>query len=115
MRGFAAHDQGPSLFDILGLLAQPVDHQLEVEADRGESRVEGLGAERVGFAVEFLGEEVELAPHPAAITTADQGPGRQIGGASGRARVCQYVEISVVAVAFNKQIKVINSTIIIYY
>src|SRR3546814_5070328 len=49
---------------------------LEVEADRGESRVEGLGAERVGFAVEFLGEEVELAPHPAAIATADQGPGR---------------------------------------
>src|SRR3546814_2341481 len=76
MRGFAAHDQGPSLFDVLGLLAQPVDHQLEVEADRSQCRIEGLGAERVGFAVEFLGEEVELAPHPAAIAADDQGPGR---------------------------------------
>src|SRR3546814_14532142 len=61
------------LLDILGLFAQPVDHQLEVEPDGGQSRIEGLGAKRIGFAVEFLRQEIELAADAAGVA-AQQSP-----------------------------------------
>src|SRR3546814_19291009 len=39
----------------------------------------------------------------------------EIGRASGRARVCQYVEISVAGVSFKKKIKKQNTTLRIIY
>ena len=44
-----------ALFHVLHLLAELLDRGLELEADIGELDVIGLGAQRVGFAVEFLG------------------------------------------------------------
>src|SRR6516165_545542 len=48
-------------FQILHLLAKLLDDALELEADIGELDVVGLGAQRVGFAIELLGEEIEPA------------------------------------------------------
>src|SRR5262245_54026185 len=56
-----------SLFDIRGLLAQPVDRRLEREAGAREVHGRRLRAQRVGLAVKLLGEEVELAPDRAAL------------------------------------------------
>src|SRR6185437_7800629 len=50
-------------FDILGLLTKLIDHRLEGKPGTGERNVGGLGAKRVGFAVEFLRQEIQLAPH----------------------------------------------------
>src|SRR5262249_32810418 len=44
---------------ILHLLAELLDHALELEADIGEIDVVRFGAQGVGLAVELLGEEVE--------------------------------------------------------
>ena len=44
------------------LFAKLIDHGLEREADMGELNVGGFSAQRVGFAVELLGEEVKLTP-----------------------------------------------------
>src|SRR5690242_16530562 len=56
-----------SSLDVLDLLAQLLDRRLQVDADAGEADIGTLGAERVGLAVEFLAEEVELAPDGAAL------------------------------------------------
>src|SRR5690349_1374650 len=48
--------------DVLDLLAQLLDRRLQVDPDVGEADIGALGAERVGLAVEFLAEEIELAP-----------------------------------------------------
>src|SRR3569623_574806 len=52
----------PSSLDVLDLLAQLLDRRLQVDPDAGEADIGALGTERVGLAVEFLAEEVELAP-----------------------------------------------------
>src|SRR4051794_11367570 len=56
----------PSL-DVLDLLAQLLDGGLQVDADGGEADIGALGAEGVGFGVELLAEEVELASDRAAL------------------------------------------------
>src|ERR1044072_2130876 len=52
-----------SSLDVLDVLAQLLDRRLQVEPDAGEADIGALGAERVGLAVEFLAEEIELASH----------------------------------------------------
>jgi hypothetical protein len=59
----------PSL-QVLHLLAELLDHALELEAGIGQLDVVRLRADRVGFAIELLGEEVEPASDRAAV--ADQ-------------------------------------------
>ena len=49
-----------SSLDVLHLLAHLLDGRLQVEADAGQLDVAGLGAERVGLAIELLAEEIEL-------------------------------------------------------
>ena len=50
-------------FDVLHLLAKLVDHRLQSRCRPSVSRdVEGLGAERVRLAVEFLRQELEAPP-----------------------------------------------------
>jgi hypothetical protein len=44
------------------LLAQPVDGGFEGQAGAGQRRIGGLGAQRIGFAVELLGQKIQLAP-----------------------------------------------------
>src|SRR5690349_20450158 len=56
-----------SSLDVLDLLAQLLDRRLQVDPDTGEADIGALGAERIGLAVEFLAEEVELAPDRAAL------------------------------------------------
>src|SRR4051812_26485032 len=55
-----------ALLHVLDLLAELLDHGLEVEPEAREGDVVRLGAERVGLAPELLGEEVEPAPDCAA-------------------------------------------------
>src|SRR4029079_11705657 len=49
-------------FDVLHLLAQLIDHGLELHAGAADLEIGGLGADRVGFAVELLCEKIELPP-----------------------------------------------------
>ena len=49
-------------FEVLHLLAELLDHALQLEADIGQFDVVRLGAQRIGFAVEFLRQEIEPAP-----------------------------------------------------
>src|SRR4051812_20631525 len=49
------------LFNVLNLLAELVDHGFELEADCGQAAVRRLRTQRVGFPVELLCEEIELA------------------------------------------------------
>src|SRR5262245_34246194 len=56
-----------SSLDVLDLLAQLLDRGFELDADIGEADIGALGAKRVGLAVEFLAEEVELPPDRAAF------------------------------------------------
>ena len=72
------------LFQVLDLLAELIDHRLQLEADRGEPAVVRLGAERVDLAVELLGEEVEPASDRAALRPA---------GARGRDMRVQPVDL----------------------
>ena len=44
-----------------------IDRRLEVKTDRGELHCVRLSAERIRFAIEFLGEEVEAAADRPAI------------------------------------------------
>src|SRR5262245_4502658 len=50
-----------SSLDILHLLAHLIDHRLQSKSGARDLHVVGLGAERIGLAIKFLGEEVELA------------------------------------------------------
>src|SRR5262249_39835122 len=52
----------PVSLNVLHLLAHLVDDGLELEARPCRLGVVGLGAERIGLAVELLGQEVEPAP-----------------------------------------------------
>src|SRR5262245_40049323 len=49
----------PASLNVLHLLAHLIDHGLELEPGAGHVRIVGLRAERVGLAVELLGQEVE--------------------------------------------------------
>ncbi len=69
---------GP-LLHVLNLLAELLDHRLEVEADPRQRDVVGLGAERVGLAAEFLRQEIEPAPDRAARR-------EELAGAAARGR-----------------------------
>ena len=55
------------LLNVLHLLAHLVDGRLEVKPDPGEGLKARLGTHRVGLAVEFLHQKVELAPHQTAL------------------------------------------------
>src|SRR5215475_11512692 len=55
------------LFQILHLLAKLLDHRLELKPDVGKRHVVRLGAERIGFAVELLRQEVEPSPDRFAV------------------------------------------------
>src|SRR5260221_1498271 len=46
-------------FDVLHLLAHLLDHDLELQRGLRQLRVDRLGSQRVGFAIEFLHQEVE--------------------------------------------------------
>jgi hypothetical protein len=48
-------------FNILNLFAQPVDRGLERQPGLRDLRIVGLRADRVGLAVEFLGQEFQAA------------------------------------------------------
>ena len=50
-----------ALLQVLHLLAELLDHGLELQPDIGQFDVVGFGAQRIGFAVELLGQEIELA------------------------------------------------------
>ena len=50
-----------ALLQILNLLAELVDHGLQLQPDGRDRRGIRLGAERIRFAVEFLRQEIELA------------------------------------------------------
>src|SRR6185437_8465696 len=49
--------------DILGLLAELVDHGFQGQAGAGERNVGRFRTQGIGLAVEFLRQEIELAPH----------------------------------------------------
>src|SRR6202008_1167251 len=66
----AASIHSPCLFDILGLFAELVDHRLKRKTSAGQCDIGGFRAQRVGLAVEFLGQKIELAAH--ALTLRDQ-------------------------------------------
>ena len=53
-------------FDILNLLAEPLDRALEIEAEARQFHIGRLGAEGIGLPVEFLAQKVEAAPNRAA-------------------------------------------------
>ncbi len=59
--GVAGGEAAASL-NVLHLLAHLVDHRLEFETDARDLGIGGLGAERICFAVELLGQKVEAAP-----------------------------------------------------
>ena len=63
------HRRAPSSrsFQILHLLAELLDHALELEADIGQLHVVRLGAERIGFTIELLREEIEPPAHRTAV------------------------------------------------
>ena len=48
--------------DVLDLLAQLIDHRLELEPGPADFNVGGLGAERIRLAIELLRQEFEFAP-----------------------------------------------------
>ena len=52
---------------VLHLLAELLDHGLELQADIGQLDVVGLGAQRIRFAVELLRQKIELAADRAAV------------------------------------------------
>ena len=52
---------GRRSFEVLHLLAQLVDHRLQLHADHGQPPVERLGAERVCLPVKFLRQEIKPA------------------------------------------------------
>ena len=54
-------------FQVLHLLAELLDHALELQADIGELHIVRLGAQRVGFAIELLSQEIEPAADRAAV------------------------------------------------
>ena len=56
----------PRSFQVLHLLAELLDHGLQFQTDVGQLDVVRLRAQRIGFAVELLRQEVELAPDRAA-------------------------------------------------
>ena len=62
----ARHD-AVGLLQILDLLAELLDHALELETDIGQLPVVCLGAQRIRFAVEFLGQEIEPPADRAAL------------------------------------------------
>src|SRR5262245_12086169 len=47
----------PVPLNVLHLLAHLIDHRLELEPRPRRLRIVGLGAERIGLAVELLGQE----------------------------------------------------------
>ena len=61
MRPRPSDRHGHRSLHVLNLLAELLDHGLQVEPDPRQGDVVGLGAERVGLAAEFLRQEVEPA------------------------------------------------------
>src|SRR5262249_22264921 len=55
------------LFEVLHLLAELLDNGLELKPDLGEFHVVRFGAQRIGFPIELLGEEIEPASDRAAF------------------------------------------------
>src|ERR1700712_3111165 len=53
---------GLALLNVLHLFAHLLDQHLEVDRGLGAARIEGFGAQCVGFAVELLHQEVQPAP-----------------------------------------------------
>ena len=51
----------------MSLLPELVDYRLKRQPDSGQCDVGGFGAQSVGLAVEFLRQEIELAPHAFAL------------------------------------------------
>src|SRR3546814_14164456 len=77
----------------------------EVESGGVDVAVAGLhGGEQAGALVEDAAEEDHGAQHVGLVDA-----GQQIGRASCRERVCQYVSISVVAVSLKKKNKKTNN------
>src|SRR5205807_5748208 len=66
---------GIASFQILDLLAELLDHALELEPDIGELDVVRFGAERIGLAVELLSEEIEPPTDRAAVGDQPRGLG----------------------------------------
>src|SRR5690606_28362437 len=48
--------------DVLNLLTHPLDLRLELQAQAGDAAVVGFRAERVGFAIDLLRQEIEPSP-----------------------------------------------------
>src|ERR1700687_1619807 len=69
-------------FYVLYLLAHLFDQYLDLERRLRQFRVDGLGAERIGFAVEFLHQKVEALA--AASTVSQHAP--HFGDVSSKAR-----------------------------
>lgn len=67
---------GIRLFDILDLLAKLLDFHAQFETNGGQARIVRFGAQRIGFASDFLSEKVKPASNRSA-------PGQKIprGGA----------------------------------
>ena len=49
------------LFNVLHLFAQLIDRDFKVNADARELDIAGLRAQGIGFAIELLTNEIELA------------------------------------------------------
>src|SRR5258708_4341744 len=56
-------DSFPGSFEVLHLLAELFHRELQSQPDASQLDVAGFGAECVGFAVQFLAQEIELAPN----------------------------------------------------
>ena len=56
------------------LFAHLIDDCFQLKANGGQGLVEGLGTQRIGFAVEFLGQKIKLAARR--FGRSDQGAGR---------------------------------------
>src|SRR5512135_3917290 len=54
-------------FEVLNLLAHLLDRHLELERHLRQLGVDRLGSQGVGFAVQFLGEEIEPLAGAAAV------------------------------------------------
>ena len=63
-------------FQVLHLLAELLDHGLQLQPDIGQLDVVRLRAQRIGFAVELLRQEVELAADRAARRRSCAAPAR---------------------------------------
>src|SRR5947208_13034037 len=57
-----------TLLNVLHLLAHLLDEQLQFECAIGYLRARGLGGERIGFAIEFLCEEVQALARSTSVT-----------------------------------------------